>query len=189
MFYSVQWYEPGTIQFLHLCLNSLSSFYQLLFLVLCSIRGPAIIIYFLHSPCLIRFQKMKVQRATCASITLNNVTMRVIYYLINTYSLNKTSFFAATYWGIYLFTAIFSIDSVLSIANLFNLINDNQIIIKGILTILLVLWCISLWLPLYLLDCRILVSLYTSSVCSLPPKLSRRRVVPVFNKTKVDMKS
>ena len=49
---------------------------------LCGIRGPPIILYFLHPPYPVSFTK-NTQRATGACITFTNVAMRLAYYLVN----------------------------------------------------------------------------------------------------------
>ena len=72
------------------------------------IQGHPIIIHFLHPTYPISLQNKKLQRANDAAISLTNVTMRFIYYLINIFELNKTSFFATSEWGIYAFTHIYS---------------------------------------------------------------------------------
>ena len=85
---------------------------------LCSIWRPPIIIYFLHPPHPIFLPNKKLYRATGAEITVNNFTMRFIHYLVNNFALNKTLFFAANDWDIYVFTPIFSMVGVMDGANI-----------------------------------------------------------------------
>ena len=56
----------------------------------------------------------------------------------------KPSFFAASDWGIYVFTPIFSMGGFMAGAKIFDLLKDNQNIIKGILAILIFLYGIIL---------------------------------------------
>lgn len=111
---------------------------------LCGIRGPPIILYFLHPPYPVRFPNKKVQKATGAAITLTNVVMRVVYYLINTLAFNKTSFFTLSDWGVYVGTGAFSIFGAFIGGKLFERLKDNQVTIKGILTLFLLLCGVSL---------------------------------------------
>ena len=45
---------------------------------------------------------------------LNEQCVRVIYYLINTFALSKTSLFDASDWEIYVFPPIFSMGGVMA---------------------------------------------------------------------------
>lgn len=110
---------------------------------LCAIRGPPIIIYMLHPPHPVCFSDKKTQRATGAAITLTNVTMRVIYYLVNTLAFDQLSYFVLSDWPLYLSTVVLSFLGVLAGTAIFNVVKDKKDAINGILTILLVLCGIS----------------------------------------------
>jgi len=110
---------------------------------LCGIRGPPLIIYFLHLPYPIVLDK-KQQRATGAAITVTNVSVRVIYYIVNTLAFDKDAYFEGEDWGLYLSLAIFSLLGVFIGAKLFDLLSDKKDTMKGILTIFLVLCGTSL---------------------------------------------
>lgn len=110
---------------------------------LCGIRGPPLILYFLHLPYPIVLDKNQ-QRATGAAITVTNVSVRVIYYIVNTLAFDKDAYFEAQDWGLYLSIAIFSLLGVFIGAKLFDLLSDKKDTMKGILTIFLVLCGASL---------------------------------------------
>ena len=55
-----------------------------------AIRGPPLIFYFLHPPHPISFNKSS-QRATGVVIMFCNVMMRMIFYLVNTFSPNSSA--------------------------------------------------------------------------------------------------
>jgi len=116
---------------------------------LCAIRGPPIILYMLHPPHPVCFNNQKTQRATGAAITLTNVTIRVIYYLVNTLAFDQTSSFVQSDWPLYLSTVVLSCCGVLVGTALFNVMKDKKDAINGVLTILLVLCGISLVLSAF----------------------------------------
>jgi len=116
---------------------------------LCAIRGPPIILYMLHPPHPVCFSNKKTQRATGAAITLTNVTMRVIYYLVNTLAFDQTSSFVQSDWPLYLSTVVLSCLGVLAGTALFNVLKDKKDALNGVLTILLVLCGISLVLSAF----------------------------------------
>ena len=139
-----QWYEPGPIHFLPLFWTIFAYFVSCFLGGLWVIQGPLIIIHLIHPPCPICLRNKKLQIFAGAGITLTNVTMRFIYHLINILTLNITSFFFASEWGIYAFTPIFSMSGVMDGANLSNFLKDNQNTIKEKLRILLVFFVIRL---------------------------------------------
>jgi uncharacterized membrane protein YfcA len=110
---------------------------------LCGIRGPPIILYFLHPPYPASFGKNS-QRATGVCITFTNVLMRVLLYGISTLHLNGEDHFTADDWPLYVVTIILSNVGVLLGSYLFVIIKDSQKTIKAILSILLALSALSL---------------------------------------------
>jgi uncharacterized membrane protein YfcA len=112
---------------------------------LCGIRGPPIILYFLHPPSQVTFTK-KGQRATGACITAVNVAMRIAYYLVNTLAFDEEDNFEKSDWGLYVSVAIFSVLGVLVGSQVFNYVKDSQSTIKGILATVLLLCGASLLL-------------------------------------------
>ena len=144
MWYWGKWSESVPIHFPPLFWTIFAYFVSWFLGGLWGIQGPIIIIHLLHLPCPIRLPNKKLQISTGAAINLTNVTMRFIYHLINILTLNITSFFFASEWGIYAFTPIFSMSGVMDGANLSNFIKDNQNTIKEKLRILLVFFIIRL---------------------------------------------
>jgi len=110
---------------------------------LCGIRGPPIIMYFLHPPYPVSFDK-KTQRATGASITATNVAMRIAYYLVNTLAFDGEDFFEASNWALYVSVVIFSLAGVLVGSKVFEYMKDSKATIRGILSIFLLLCGVSL---------------------------------------------
>jgi len=108
---------------------------------LCGIRGPPIILYFLHSP--VVFTKES-QRATGVCITFTNVTMRIVYYIINTLLFDQAHDFESRDWGLYLSIIVCSNLGVLVGSELFEYMKDSRITIKSILAIFLLLCGVSL---------------------------------------------
>jgi hypothetical protein len=112
---------------------------------LCGIRGPPIILYFLHPPFPVSFTK-NTQRATGACITFTNVLMRVAYYLVDTLLFDGEDYFEGSDWGLYVAIVISSILGVLVGSQLFEHMKDSKATIRGILAILLLLCGMSLLL-------------------------------------------
>lgn len=112
---------------------------------LSGIRGPPIILYFLHPPYPVSFDK-KTQRATGASITATNVIMRVAYYLVETFAFDGESFFESSDWVLYVSIVLCSLAGVLVGTKLFELMKDSRATIRMILSIFLLLCGLSLLL-------------------------------------------
>jgi hypothetical protein len=112
---------------------------------LCGIRGPPIILYFLHPPFPVSFTK-KTQRATGACITFTNVLMRVAYYLVDTLLFDGEDYFEGSDWGLYVAIVISSVLGVLVGSQLFEYMEDSKATIRGILAMLLLLCGMSLLL-------------------------------------------
>lgn len=110
---------------------------------LCGIRGPPIILYFLHPPYPVSFDK-NTQRATGASITATNVAMRIAYYLVNTLAMGGENFFVGSDWPLYISILIFSLGGVCIGSKLFEYMKDSKATIRGILSIFLLLCGTSL---------------------------------------------
>lgn len=104
----------------------------------CGIRGPPIILYFLYPPSGVLFNKTS-QRATGACITAANVGMRIIFYAVNWRQFRKDD----VSWFLFLYVGC-SYLGVLIGAKLFDLLKDSTSVIRGILTIFLVLCGVSL---------------------------------------------
>merc|ERR1719223_1953874 len=99
---------------------------------LCGIRGPPIILYFLHAPVL--FMKDH-QRATGACITFTNVVMRILYYVNKITFFDKTHTFQTGSWVLYVSIIVSSNIGVLVGSKLFDYVKDSKRKIKGILAI------------------------------------------------------
>jgi len=112
---------------------------------LCGIRGPPIILYFLHPPKPIKFDK-KSQRATGSIITATNVVMRMVHYFIETFALEKRSYFQSSDWHLYVYIVISSLGGVLVGSKLFDIMKDSRNNIRMILSIFLLLCGVSLLL-------------------------------------------
>jgi hypothetical protein len=112
---------------------------------LCGIRGPPIILYFLHPPFPVSFTK-NTQRATGACITFTNVVMRVAYYLFDTLIFDGEDYFEGSDWGLYVAIVISSVMGVLVGSKLFEYMKDSKSTIRGILAMLLLLCGMSLLL-------------------------------------------
>jgi len=107
---------------------------------LCGIRGPPIMIFFLHPP--FQFGKA-VQRSNGAAITFVNVVMRAIYYAVEAGMSNEHSF-QADHWPLYLCVALTSVVGILFGNKIFERIKNSQATIKTILSFFLVLCGTSL---------------------------------------------
>jgi uncharacterized membrane protein YfcA len=116
---------------------------------LCGIRGPPIILYFLHPPYPVSFTKES-QRATGACITATNVAMRVGYYLVDTLALDGMAYFEGSDWDLYLWVVVFSLLGVLVGSTLFDYTKDSKATIRGILTMFLLLCGVSLLLSSFM---------------------------------------
>ncbi len=116
---------------------------------LCGIRGPPIILYFLHTPFPVQFTK-KAQLATGAAITLANVSMRIIYYLATIEDAKVT--FQSDGWGLYLSVLICSIAGVLAGSEVFSHMKDARPKIRAILSIFLLMCGISLFVTAFTTD-------------------------------------
>ena len=112
---------------------------------LCGIRGPPVILYFLHPPRNVRFDK-NTQRATGAIITATDVAMRVVYYLIETFALKKEYYFRGSDWLLYVCVIVSSQGGVLTGGKLFDIMKDSRNNIRMILSIFLLLCGVSLLL-------------------------------------------
>ena len=111
---------------------------------LCGIRGPPIILYFLHPPYPVTFTK-KSQRATAASITAINVAVRILYYLF----VDEEDYFEAGDWGLYVSIVICSVLGVLAGSEIFKYVGGSTAAIRGILAIFLLLCGVSLLLSFF----------------------------------------
>ena len=109
-----------------------------------AIRGAPLIFYFLHPPHPILFNKDS-SRATGVAIMFCNVTMRQIFYLVETFTPNSTK---VTYdkddWRLYLSVIICAIAGGLVGSKLFEYMKDSRNTIRGILSIFLFLCGVSL---------------------------------------------
>ena len=114
---------------------------------LCGIRGPPLILYFLHAPVVFTQDS---QRATGACITFTNVTMRIVYYIINTLFFDQVHDFKTGDWGLYLLIIICSNLGVIVGSELFEYIKDSRTIVKSILAIFLLLCGVSLTLSSFI---------------------------------------
>lgn len=112
---------------------------------LCGIRGPPIILYFLHPPYPVRFDK-KTQRATGASITATNVAMRIVYYLVETFAFDGESYFTSDDWVLYVMIVVCSLSGVLVGSKIFERMKDSRSNIRMILSLFLLLCGVSLLL-------------------------------------------
>eukprot|EP00934_Nitzschia_sp_Nitz4_P007937 Nitzschia sp. Nitz4//scaffold21_size171442//104174//108556//NITZ4_002174-RA/size171442-augustus-gene-0.186-mRNA-1//1//CDS//3329542450//7927//frame0 len=112
---------------------------------LCGIRGPPIILYFLHPPYPVSFDK-NTQRATGASITAVNVAMRVAYYLVETYGFDGESYFSGDDWPLYIAIVVFSVCGVFVGSMMFEQMKDSRNTIRVILSLFLLLCGVSLLL-------------------------------------------
>lgn len=112
---------------------------------LCGIRGPPIILYFLHPPYPVRFDK-KTQRATGASITATNVAMRIVYYLVETFAFDGESYFTSDDWVLYVMIVVCSLSGVLVGSKIFERMKDSRNNIRMILSLFLLLCGVSLLL-------------------------------------------
>ena len=113
---------------------------------LCGIRGPPIILYFIHPPACVRFTK-KSQLATGAAITLVNVSVRIIYYLATIDSAEAG--FHGEDWGLYLSVFFCSIVGVLLGSEVFSHMKDARPTIRAILAIFLLMCGISLFVSAF----------------------------------------
>jgi len=112
---------------------------------LVAIRGPPLIFYFLHPPHPITFNKRS-QRATGVVIMFCNVFMRMIFYFVNTFSLNSSGKmgFVKEDWRLYLSVIVCSIAGGLVGSKMFEYLRDSQDTIRGILAVFLLLCGVSL---------------------------------------------
>lgn len=118
----------------------------------CGIRGPPIILYFLHPPAPVSFTKDS-QRATGAVITAVNVTSRFFYYIIRTFVLDDKDnihFNASDYW-LYISITISSFLGVLIGSEIFNMMKDSRKTVRCILSIFLLICGISLLLASFVI--------------------------------------
>ena len=112
---------------------------------LVAIRGPPLIFYFLHPPHPITFNKSS-QRATGVVIMFCNVLMRMIFYLVNTFSLTSSGKlgFVREDWRLYLSVIACSIAGGLVGSKMFEYLKDSKDTIRGILAVFLLMCGISL---------------------------------------------
>ncbi|CAK0900457.1 unnamed protein product [Prorocentrum cordatum] len=104
---------------------------------LCGIRGPPIIIFFLHMV----FPKA-IQKANGAAITVVNVSMRILGYAVDAATGNSTA--VMDDWPLYASVVLISPVGVAIGGRLFDHTKDSQANLKTILAMLLVLCGISL---------------------------------------------
>mmetsp|Transcript_11214 Transcript_11214/g.32360 ORF Transcript_11214/g.32360 Transcript_11214/m.32360 type:complete len:663 (+) Transcript_11214:2240-4228(+) len=117
---------------------------------LCGIRGPPVILYFLHPPHPVKFDK-KSQRATGAVITATNVAMRVVFYLIETMALETNeSYFVLSDWPLYVCVVLSATAGVLVRSKLFDIMKDSRNNIRLILSQFLLLCGASLLISSFL---------------------------------------
>ena len=103
---------------------------------LCGIQGPPLILYFLHPPHPISFDKIT-QRATGACITGMIAIVRIVYYLVEALSLGKESFFNRSDWFLYVCIIGSSLLGVAVGDQLFERMKNSQSTIRKILSVLL----------------------------------------------------
>jgi hypothetical protein len=116
---------------------------------LCGIRGPPIILYFLHAPAhlnILHLKNPKTRRATAACITGTNVAMRVAYYLVETLALDGDDYWQASDWSLYMCVVVSSVLGVLVGSKMFEYLADSKTAIRDILAIFLLLCGASLLL-------------------------------------------
>jgi uncharacterized membrane protein YfcA len=65
--------------------------------------------------------------------------MRIAYYLVNTLAFRGDNFFEASNWSLYVSVVIFSLVGVLVGSKVFEYMKDSKAIIRGILSIFLLL--------------------------------------------------
>eukprot|EP01063_Lacrimia_lanifica_P001743 TRINITY_DN108_c1_g2_i1.p1 TRINITY_DN108_c1_g2~~TRINITY_DN108_c1_g2_i1.p1 ORF type:complete len:1377 (+),score=442.89 TRINITY_DN108_c1_g2_i1:66-4133(+) len=111
----------------------------------CAIRGPPIILYFLHPPAPVAFTK-KSQRGTGAAITFCNVVARIVTYLVLTFAFDKDAKFKGGDWPVYLSVFFASVIGVLLGAQLFELLADAKENMRIVLAVLLLVCGVSLLL-------------------------------------------
>ena len=108
---------------------------------LCGIRGPPIIMYFLHSP--LQMSK-KEQKGNGVAITAANVLVRVIVYAFKSALDEGHSQFESGDLPLYLVVLIASVGGVAVGQDIFQVLKDSQATIKTMLCFLLLLCGISL---------------------------------------------
>jgi hypothetical protein len=108
---------------------------------LCGIRGPPIILYFLHPP--MKMSKA-VQKGNGAVITAANVIARVVTYVIKSAINTKNNQFTNDDWPLYTIIVIASIGGVAVGQDIFEVMKDTQATIKTILCFMLLLCGVSL---------------------------------------------
>jgi len=104
---------------------------------LCGIRGPPMIIFFLHM-----VLPKAVQKANGAAITVVNVSMRILGYAVDAATGNSTA--VMDDWPLYASVVLISPVGVAIGGRLFDHTKDSQANLKTILAMLLVLCGISL---------------------------------------------
>jgi len=108
---------------------------------LCGIRGPPIILYFLHAP--IKMNKA-VQKANGAVITAANVLTRVVVYAIKSAAGGHHSQFTNDDIPLYIIVLIASVGGVAIGQDIYQSMRDSQAVVKTILCFLLLLCGVSL---------------------------------------------
>jgi uncharacterized membrane protein YfcA len=108
---------------------------------LCGIRGPPIILYFLHAP--IKMTKA-VQKGNGAVITAANVLTRVLVYAIKSAIDEGNNQFTNSDIPLYIVIMVASIGGVAIGQDIFQSMRDSQATIKTILCFMLLLCGISL---------------------------------------------
>jgi len=102
-------------------------------------------LYFFHPPRPVKFDKQS-QRATGVIITATNVAMRVAYYLVETFAMDRDSFFSKDDILLYVAIVISSIGGVFVGGKLFDMMKDSRNNIRMILSIFLLICGVSLLL-------------------------------------------
>jgi len=108
---------------------------------LCGIRGPPIILYFLHAP--IKMTKA-VQKANGAVITAANVLTRVVVYAIKSAAGGQHNQFTNDDIPLYIVVFIASVGGVAIGQDIYQSMRDSQAVVKTILCFMLLLCGVSL---------------------------------------------
>jgi hypothetical protein len=112
---------------------------------LCGMGGVPIIFYMLYPPSSVKFTK-KSQVATSASITLTNVIIRVIYYLVGSFIGTGETYFKVNDWLLYFSVILVSLFGVLLGSEISNRIQNAKQAVQMILSLFLLIGGISLLL-------------------------------------------
>lgn len=116
-----------------------------------AIRGPPLILYFMHPPKGVIFNK-NTQRATATLITFFNVFMRQAFYLYNTFSDSDAIGYQKEDWRMYLSVIICSFLGTMAGNKIFAIMKDSKDTIRAILAVFLLLCGASLLYSAFLKD-------------------------------------